>query len=141
LFFLYFIKRKAKWIGQILRRIWFLQRVIDRKLKGVTEVTGRRGRSRWKLLDELKERKSYAHLKEETLDRTMWRDRFWRGFRTVVRQSTKWINILWQHWKKFHVFNTKSVHKLFVSFYNNNNIMLLKIIYYKKVKLNRRKKK
>jgi hypothetical protein len=33
-------------------------------------VTGRRGRRRSKLLDELKERRGYSHLKEEALDRT-----------------------------------------------------------------------
>jgi len=33
-------------------------------------VTGRRGRRRRKLLDDLKERRGYCHLKEEALDRT-----------------------------------------------------------------------
>jgi hypothetical protein len=36
-------------------------------------VTGRRGRRRRQLLDDLKERREYFHLKEEALDRTMWR--------------------------------------------------------------------
>jgi hypothetical protein len=36
-------------------------------------VTGRRGRRRRKLLDDLKEGRGYFHLKEEALDRTMWR--------------------------------------------------------------------
>jgi hypothetical protein len=31
-------------------------------------------------------------LKEEVLDRTMWRVRFGRVFGSVVRQSTKWMN-------------------------------------------------
>jgi hypothetical protein len=44
------------------------------------EVTGRRGRRRRKLLDDLKERRGYFHLKEEALDRTMWIARFGRGF-------------------------------------------------------------
>ena len=53
-------------------------------------MTGRRGgRRRKKLLDELKERRGYSHLKEEALDRTMWRVRFGRGFRLVVRQTAK----------------------------------------------------
>jgi hypothetical protein len=34
----------------------------------------------------------YSHLKEEVLDRTMWRARFGRGFGPVVRQTTKLIN-------------------------------------------------
>jgi len=52
------------------------------------EVTGRQGRRRRKLLDGLKESRGYCHLKEETLDRTVWRARFGRGFGPVVRQTT-----------------------------------------------------
>jgi hypothetical protein len=52
-------------------------------------VTGRRGRRRRKLLDDLKERRGYSHLREETLDRTIWRARFGGGFVPVVRQTTK----------------------------------------------------
>ena len=40
-----------------------------------------------KLLDDLKERKGYCHLKEEAVDRTMWRPCFGRSFGPVVRQS------------------------------------------------------
>jgi hypothetical protein len=36
-------KRKANWIGHILRRNCLLQQVIEGKIKGGTEVTGRRG--------------------------------------------------------------------------------------------------
>jgi hypothetical protein len=52
------------------------------------EVTKRRGRRRKKLLDDLKDRRGYPHLKEEALDRTMWRNRFGGGFEPVVRQNT-----------------------------------------------------
>jgi hypothetical protein len=52
-------------------------------------VTGRRGRIRRKLLDDLKERIGYCHLKEEALDRTMWRAGFGRGFGLFVRQTAK----------------------------------------------------
>jgi hypothetical protein len=55
-------------------------------------VTGRRGKRRRKLLDDLKERRGYSHLKEEALDRTMWRACFGRGFGPVVRQTTKGMN-------------------------------------------------
>ena len=51
-------------------------------------MTGRRGTRRRKLLDELKERRGYSQLKEEALERTMWRARFGRGFGPVVRQTT-----------------------------------------------------
>ena len=52
-------------------------------------MTGRQGRRRRKLLDDLKERRGYSHLKEEALDHTMWRVCFGRGFGPVVRQTTK----------------------------------------------------
>jgi hypothetical protein len=52
-------------------------------------MTGRRGRRRRKLLDDLKEWRGYSHLKEEALDRTMWRARFGRSFGPVVIQTTK----------------------------------------------------
>ena len=77
-------KRKANWIGHILRRNCFLQQVIEGKIKGQIEVTRRRGRRRKKLLDELTDRRGYCQLKEEALDRTMWRNRFGRGFGPVV---------------------------------------------------------
>jgi hypothetical protein len=82
-------KRKAKWIGHILSRNCLLRPVIDGKIKGGIEVTGRRGRRRRKLLDDLKKRRRYAHLKEEAVDRTLWRARFGSGFGLVVRQRNK----------------------------------------------------
>jgi len=39
-----------------------------------------------------KERRGHSHLKEESLDRSMWRARFGRGFGPVVRQTTKRMN-------------------------------------------------
>jgi hypothetical protein len=82
-------KRKANWIGHILRRNCLLQRVTEGKVQGEIEMTGRQGRRRRKLLDNLKEKSGYSHLKEEALDCTMWRVRFRRGFGPVVRQTTK----------------------------------------------------
>ena len=82
-------KGKANWIGHILRRNCLLQRVIEGKIKGRIEVTGRRGRRRRKLLVDFKERRRYSHLKEEALDHTMWRARFGRGFGPVIGQTTK----------------------------------------------------
>ena len=77
-------KRKANWIGHILRRNCLLQQVIEGKIKGQMEVIRRRGRRRKKLLDDLKDRRGYCKLREEVLDRTMWRNRFGRGFGPVV---------------------------------------------------------
>ena len=67
-------KRKANLIGHILRRNCLLQQVIEGKIKGQIEVTRRRGRRRKKLLDDLKDTRGHCQLKEETLDRTMWRN-------------------------------------------------------------------
>jgi hypothetical protein len=61
---------------------YHLQQVTEGKMKGLIEVTGRRGRRRRKLLDDLKERRGYSHLKEKALDRTMWRARFGKVFET-----------------------------------------------------------
>jgi hypothetical protein len=73
----------------LLRRNCLLQRVIEGKINGGIEVTGRRGRRRRKLLDDLEERRGHSHLKEEALDRNMWRTRFGRGSGPVVRQTNK----------------------------------------------------
>jgi hypothetical protein len=53
-------KRKANWIGHILCRNCLLQRVTEGKIQGRIEVTGRQGRRRRKLLDDLKERRGYS---------------------------------------------------------------------------------
>ena len=51
-------KRKANWIGHIVRRNCLLQRVIEGKIQGGgIEVTERQGRRCRKLLDDLKERR------------------------------------------------------------------------------------
>jgi hypothetical protein len=79
-------KRKANWIGHILGRNCLLKQVIDGKIKGDMEVTRRRGRRRKKLLDDLKDRRGYSHLKEEALcGGTV----LGRGFGPVVRQNTE----------------------------------------------------
>ena len=81
-------KRKANCIGHILRRNCLLQRVIEGKIRGGIEVTGRQRRRR-KLLDDFKERRGYSHLQEEALDSTMWTACFGKGFGPVIRQTTK----------------------------------------------------
>ena len=82
-------KWKANWIGHILRRNCFLKQFIEGKIKGEMEVARRRGRRRKKLLDGLKDRRGYSHMKEEALNCTIWRHRFGGGFGPVVRQNTE----------------------------------------------------
>jgi hypothetical protein len=64
-------RRKANWIGHILRRNCLLKLVIEGKLEGRTEMTERRGRRRKELLDDLMEKRRYWKLKEEALHRTL----------------------------------------------------------------------
>jgi hypothetical protein len=54
-------------------------------------MTGRRGRRRKQLLDDLKEKRRYCKLKEEALDRTLWRTRFGTGYGPAVRQRNKYV--------------------------------------------------
>jgi hypothetical protein len=85
-------KLKANWIGHILCRNWLLWQVIEGKIKGGIEVTGRWGRRCRKLLDDLKEMRGYSNLKEEALNHTMWRAGFGRDFGPVVRQTDRQLN-------------------------------------------------
>jgi hypothetical protein len=56
----------------------------------VTRRRGRRrGRRRKKLLDDLQYRRGHPRLKQDALDRTMWRNRFGRGFGPVFRENTE----------------------------------------------------
>jgi hypothetical protein len=80
-------RRKADWIGHILRRDCFLKHVIEGKREGRIERTERGGRRRKQLLDDVKETRGYWRLKEEALDRTVWRIRFGRGYGPAVRQA------------------------------------------------------
>jgi hypothetical protein len=80
-------RRKANWIGYILRRNCVLKRIIEGKIEGRIKVMGRQRRCK-QLLVYLKEKRVYWKLKEEALDRTIWRTRFGRGYGPVVRQTT-----------------------------------------------------
>jgi hypothetical protein len=52
-------------------------------------MTGRRGRRRNQLLDDVKEMRIYWKLTEEELVRTLRRTRFRRGYGPVVRQTAE----------------------------------------------------
>ena len=57
---------RRNWIGYILRRNCFLNEDIGGKIKGEMEVARRRGRRRWKLLDE-------SHLTQKLPSKTSYR--------------------------------------------------------------------
>ena len=69
----------------MLRRKCFSKYVTERKVGGRIEVRGRRRRRSRKLLCDLKERSGYWKLKQEALNRALWRTRFERGYGPVVR--------------------------------------------------------
>ena len=55
-------------------------------MEGRIEVTERRGRRRKQILYDLKEKRVYSKLKEEALDRTVWRT----GFGRVCGYTFRW---------------------------------------------------
>jgi hypothetical protein len=63
--------------------------VIEGKVEGKRNVRGRRGRRRRQLLDDLKGKRGYWQLKEEELDRSLWRIPFGRGYAPVAKHTTQ----------------------------------------------------
>jgi len=66
-----------------------LKHVMEENAENRIEVTERRGRRRKELMDGLKEMRKYDKLKEEALDRTVWRIGFGRVYGPVVGQSSQ----------------------------------------------------
>jgi ribosomal 50S subunit-associated protein YjgA (DUF615 family) len=52
-------RRKANWIGHILRRKWLLKHVTEENIEGGIEVTRRQGKQCKQLLDDLKKTIGY----------------------------------------------------------------------------------
>jgi len=78
-------QRNVNWIGHILRRNCLPIHVIQIIEELSVNVTGRRRRRRKEILNDLKKGSGNWKLKEEALDRTVWRTRFRRGYE-LVRQ-------------------------------------------------------
>jgi hypothetical protein len=72
-------RRELNWIGHNWRRKCLLKHITHVKIEEGIEVTGRQERRRKQLLNDLNETRGYWKLKEESLDRTLWRTRFGRG--------------------------------------------------------------
>ena len=66
------LRRKANWIGHILRREGLIQEVFEGMINGTTG----RGRRIIQHQDDLKSGKRYNVLKEEALERDYWCRRF-----------------------------------------------------------------
>jgi hypothetical protein len=80
-------RRKANWIGHILRRNCLLIHVIEGKIEGRMQVAVRRGRRSKQLLDYIKEKKGCCKLKEEALCCTLCRTRIGKCYGSVIRQT------------------------------------------------------
>jgi hypothetical protein len=52
-------RKKANWIGRILRRKCLIKHVVEGKIEGRREVTGGRGTRRKQLLYDLEEKRGY----------------------------------------------------------------------------------
>jgi hypothetical protein len=77
-------RRKASESGHILRRNCLLEDAIERK-KG----TGRLGGRRKQLVGDFKEKRRYRNFKQKTMDRTVCKICFGRGYGPVARQTTQ----------------------------------------------------
>jgi hypothetical protein len=86
-------RRKANWIGYILRRNCLLKHVIEGKIEGTIGVMERRGRKHTPLVDKLKQTREYRKLKEEALNRTLWRNGFGRGCGPAAGQTAEWMTM------------------------------------------------
>ena len=81
-------RRKANRIGHMLHRNCLLKHVIEGKIKGRIEVTGRQGRRYEQLPDDLQKRR-YWKFNEEILDHSLWRTCFGRGYGPVVTTQNR----------------------------------------------------
>ena len=85
-------RREGNRVGHILCRNCLLKHIIEGKIEGRIEVTGRRERRHKQVVEDLRETRRYWKLKEETLAHTLWKTRFGRDYGPVVRQTTELIN-------------------------------------------------
>ena len=86
------LRRKANWMGHILRINCPIKHIIHENIEGRKEATRRRGRRRKQLLYDLKEMIGYWELKEAALYHPLKGNRYGRGYGPVRRATKKWIN-------------------------------------------------
>jgi hypothetical protein len=81
------------------------------------KVTGRGGSRRKQLLDKLKETGGggYCKLKEEAIDRTLWRTRFGRNYGPIARHKSKWMSLCTRTVIRDHLLGLQSLRLYFKS--------------------------
>jgi hypothetical protein len=72
-----------------LRSKCIIKHVIERKVEGRIEVTGRLETRYNQLLGDLKGMRGYWKLEEEGLDRSRWRTCFEREYELAIRQTSE----------------------------------------------------
>jgi hypothetical protein len=82
-------RRNVNWICYNLCGNCLLKHVIEGNIYGTEKVTGRRGRRSKHLLDDVKEIGEYWKLKEEELDRTVWRTGLGRVCGPVISRTAE----------------------------------------------------
>jgi hypothetical protein len=90
-----------------------VKRIIEGMIQGRTEVTGGRGRSYKQLLDDLKDTRGYVKLKEETLNRPLWR----KQYESVAKRKKKKKKSCCYRSSTFTQKNIKRQHTEFLSNY------------------------
>jgi len=82
--------KKANRIGYILRRNWLLRHVIEGKIQGRIEMTGRRWRWRKQLLDDLKWNERVLEIgRSQSAENSLWK-RLWTRGNTDYRMNEWW---------------------------------------------------
>jgi len=86
-------------MAHILRKNYLLIHVAEGKIEVRVEMAGRQGKRRKQLLDYLRETRGYWNLKEEALDRTVWRTRLGRGWtcRKTDHGMNECVGVEWIH--------------------------------------------
>ena len=79
----------------------FYETSTEGKIEEMLEVTGRRGRRRKQLLDDLTETSGHCKLKQEALERTLWRTGFGSGCGHAVRETKEWMNEWMNEWMEY----------------------------------------
>jgi translation elongation factor EF-Tu-like GTPase len=80
-------RRKAILTGHMLHRNRILKHIIGGNIEENMNMTGRQGIRRKQILDDLKETREHSKLKQEVLDRGVWRTSFGRSYGPVLRQT------------------------------------------------------
>jgi hypothetical protein len=83
------VNRRLTGVVTFCVRNCLLKRVTEGKIQGRIELTGRQVKDVESYWMTFRKKRGFAHLKEEALDRTVWRAHFGRGFGPVVRHTTK----------------------------------------------------